>query len=275
LQQDNCKDLSFDDACIYVQVLFFVAFNFLPLHHLICFMKIALIGYGKMGKAIEKIAAGNGDEIVLKIASANKDIFTVDNLKEADAAIEFTNPHSAVENIKKCMDAGVPVVCGTTGWLNQLDEIKSYCNKKNGAFIHASNFSIGVNLFFALNKYLASLMSDHKEYAVSIKETHHTQKKDAPSGTAISLAEQLLQSIKTKKGWVNAKTNDAAQLEIISERIGDVPGIHSIKYDSPTDFIEITHSAYNRKGFAGGALLAAKFIIGKHGIFSMQDVLGL
>lgn len=238
-------------------------------------MKIALVGYGKMGKAIEEIAQAAGDEIVLKISSNNKNQFTVDNLKQADVAIEFSNPHSAVENIKQCLNAQVPVVCGTTGWLNQLDEIKAYCEKKQGAFLYASNFSIGVNLFFALNKYLAALMSAHEEYNVSIEEIHHTQKKDAPSGTAITLAEQILENIKTKKSWVNNETSNASDLEIISKRIDDVPGIHSIKYNSANDFIEIKHSAYNRKGFADGALQAAKFIIGKKGIFSMQDVLGL
>lgn len=238
-------------------------------------MKIALIGYGKMGKAIEAIAKENGDEIVLKISSSNQNEFTADNLKQADAAIEFTNPHSAVENIKKCLDANLPVVCGTTGWLKDLPEIKSYIEQKTGTFLFASNFSVGVNLFFALNEYLASLMSSHEEYQVSIEEVHHTQKKDAPSGTAITLAGQLLEKIKTKKNWVNDKTNNESELEIISKRIDDVPGIHTIKYNSPIDYIEITHSAYNRKGFAGGALLAAKFIAGKKGIFTMKDVLGL
>ncbi|SFQ45807.1 4-hydroxy-tetrahydrodipicolinate reductase [Parafilimonas terrae] len=238
-------------------------------------MKIALIGYGKMGKAIEAIAKENGDEIVLKISSSNQNEFTADNLKQADAAIEFTNPHSAVENIKKCLDANIPVVCGTTGWLKDLPEIKNYIEQKNGTFLFASNFSVGVNLFFALNEYLASLMSSHQEYEVSVEEVHHTQKKDAPSGTAITLAEQLIEKIKTKKSWVNDKTNNESELEIISKRIDDVPGIHTIKYNSPIDYIEIKHSAYNRKGFAGGALLAAKFIAGKKGIFTMKDVLGL
>jgi len=238
-------------------------------------MKIALIGYGKMGRAIEEIAIAQGDEIVLKISSQNTAAFTAENIQQADVAIEFTNPHIAVDNIKKCLDAGVPVVCGSTGWLQQLEEIKDYCNKKEGAFLYASNFSVGVNIFFALNKYLASLMSAHSEYNVSMEEVHHTHKKDAPSGTAITLAEQVLETIKTKKSWVNNETRNAEELEIISKRTGDVPGIHSVKYNSPTDFIEITHSAYNRKGFASGALVAAKFIAGKKGIFTMQDVLGL
>ena len=238
-------------------------------------MKIALIGYGKMGKAIEEIASTQGDEIVLKISSSNKDSFTIENIQQADVAIEFTKPESAVDNIKKCLDAHVPVVCGTTGWLTQLNEIKNYCNQKQGSFLYASNFSIGVNLFFAVNKYLASLISTHQEYDVSMEEIHHTQKKDAPSGTAITLAEQILEKIKTKTSWVNNETYKQSELEIISKRVGDVPGVHTIKYNSPTDVIEITHSAHNRKGFAGGVLLAAKFIVDKKGIFSMQDVLGL
>jgi 4-hydroxy-tetrahydrodipicolinate reductase len=238
-------------------------------------MKIALIGYGKMGKTIEEIAVAEGDEVVLKISIDNTELFTTENIKQADVAIEFSTPESAVDNIRKCLDAGVPVVCGTTGWLKDMDVVKEYCTQKRGAFLYASNFSIGVNLFFALNKYLASLMNTHKEYNVSMEEVHHTQKKDAPSGTAITLAEQLLENIKSKKTWVNEETNDPSELEIISKRIGDVPGTHTIKYNSPNDYIEITHSAYNRKGFAAGAVQAAKFIAGKKGIFSMQDVLGL
>lgn len=238
-------------------------------------MKIALIGYGKMGKAVEEIAQAEGDEIILKISSENAHSFTIENIKQADVAIEFSNPDSAVENIKKCFDANVPVVCGTTGWLKHVDEVEAYCSKKECAFLYASNFSIGVNLFFALNKYLASLMNAHNEYDVSIEEIHHMHKKDAPSGTAITLAEQLIQNIKTKKAWVNSETDDTSDVEIISKRINETPGIHKIKYNSATDYIEIIHSAHNRKGFANGALLAAKFIIGRKGIFSMQDVLGL
>ena len=238
-------------------------------------MKIALIGYGKMGKAIEEISIADNDEVVLKITSANQHEFTVDNLKNADVAIEFSNPKTAVNNLKKCFDAHVPVVCGTTGWLKDFDEVKDYCNQQQGSFLYASNFSVGVNLFFAVNKYLAALMSTHNEYDVTIEEVHHTQKKDAPSGTAITLAEQILEKIKTKKGWVNSEAGNNSELEIVSKRIDEVPGIHSIKYNSENDFIEIKHSAYNRKGFASGALLAAKFIQNKKGIFSMQDVLGL
>lgn len=238
-------------------------------------MKIALIGYGKMGKAIEEIATANDDEVVLRITIDNTEDFTIENLQKADVAIEFSTPHSAAENIKKCFDANVPVVCGTTGWLKDLDSVKQYCIEKNSAFLYASNFSVGVNLFFALNKYLAALMKDYTEYNVTMEEVHHTQKKDAPSGTAITLAEQILEKIQAKKNWVNDTTENEAELAIISKRIDEVPGIHTVKYNSPVDFIEITHSAYNRKGFAGGAVLAAKFIADKKGIFTMQDVLGL
>ena len=237
-------------------------------------MKIALIGYGKMGKAIEEIASTNGDEIVLKISSSNKELFTVDTIKNADVAIEFTNPHSAVENLKTCIAAGVPVVCGSTGWLKQMDEVKNYCKEKNGCFLYASNFSIGVNIFFEVNKHLAALMSNQNEYEVSIEEIHHTQKKDAPSGTAITIAEQIMQKIAAKKEWVNNETEDKNQLQIISKRIDDVTGTHKVLYNSFADDIEIIHTAHNRTGFASGALLAAKFIVGKKGFFEMNDVLG-
>ncbi|HVX26506.1 MAG TPA: 4-hydroxy-tetrahydrodipicolinate reductase [Parafilimonas sp.] len=237
-------------------------------------MKIALIGYGKMGKAIEEIANKNGDEIVLKISSSNKDLFTIDNIKKADVAIEFTNPHSAVDNIKKCIDAGVPVVTGSTGWLKQFDEVVNYCKQKKGCFLYASNFSVGVNIFFEVNKILAGLMSKQKDYNVTIEEIHHTQKKDAPSGTAITIAEQILQRSISKKEWVNKATEDKSQLQIISKRIENIPGTHKVLYHSFADDIEIIHTAHNRSGFASGALQAAKFIIGKKGIFEMKDVLG-
>lgn len=238
-------------------------------------MKIALIGYGKMGRAIEEISITNGDEIVLKISADNKKLFTVENIKQAEVVIEFTGAQSAMENIKKCIDADVPVVSGSTGWMKDFDEVKKYCKQKNGAFLYASNFSVGVNLFFALNKYAASLMSLHKNFMVHIEETHHTQKKDAPSGTAITLAEAIMKKIKSKTKWVNEQPGNASELEIISERTDEVAGIHSIKYESDNDVIEITHSSKNRKGFAEGALLAAKFIIGKKGVYSMHDVLDL
>lgn len=238
-------------------------------------MKIALIGYGKMGKAIEEIALQKGHEIVLKITSQNTADLTEQNLQHADVAIEFTNPHSAVNNIKKCIDAGVAVVSGSTGWLQQWEEVKNYCNEKKGALLYASNFSIGVNLFFELNTYLAKLMAAHPEYDVMLEEIHHTQKKDAPSGTAITLAEQILQQISSKKQWVNEETSNKENLSIISKRIDPAPGTHTIKYMSAIDDIEITHTAHNRKGFASGAVLAAEFIHNKKGIYTMKDVLHL
>lgn len=238
-------------------------------------MKIALIGYGKMGKAIEEIAVQNGHEIVLKISTQNSEDLITENLQKADAAIEFTRPESAADNLKKCFDAGVPVVCGSTGWLNKWDEIKNICLAKNGALIYASNFSIGVNLFFELNKYLANLMKEYETYNVQIEEIHHTQKKDAPSGTAITLAEQILKIIQSKKSWVNYPSIKEEELEIISQRIDPAAGTHKVKYTSDIDDIEIIHTAHNRTGFAGGAVKAAEFLQGKKGIFTMKDVLGL
>jgi 4-hydroxy-tetrahydrodipicolinate reductase len=238
-------------------------------------MRIALIGYGKMGHAIEEVALEKGHEIVLKIDINNSDDLTKEHLQKADVAIEFTSPHSAVENVRKCFDAGVAVVCGSTGWLEYWDEIKQFCIDKNGTFVYASNYSIGVNLFFELNTFLAKLMGDHPEYDVVLEEIHHTQKKDAPSGTAITLAEQVLEKIPVKKLWVNHLSDNPGELEIISERKDPYPGTHVVKYRSAIDDIEIIHTAHNRKGFAAGAVLAAEFIHGKKGIFSMKDVLGL
>lgn len=238
-------------------------------------MKIALIGYGKMGHAIEEIAAQKGHEIVLRIGIENLEDFTVENVEKADVAIEFTSPHSAAENIKKCLDAGVAVVSGSTGWLAEWGAVETYCIKKNGALLYASNFSIGVNLFFELNNFLASLMAKHQDYEVMLEEIHHTQKKDAPSGTAITLAEQVMQHLTNKKQWVNHISDNPAELEIISERIDPAPGTHKIRYTSAIDDIEIIHTAHSRKGFASGAVLAAEFICGKKGIFNMKDVLSL
>lgn len=239
------------------------------------YMKIALIGYGKMGQAIEEIALQNGHEIVLKITIDNTGDLTIDNLQKADVAIEFTGPESAAGNLKKCLEAGVPVVCGSTGWLEEWDEIKKLFLANNGAMVYASNYSIGVNLFFELNEYLAKLMQQYDMYDVKLEEIHHTQKKDAPSGTAITIAEQILQNVKRKKNWVNHPAQKADELEIISERIDPAPGTHKIKYTSSIDDIEIIHTAHNRMGFAGGAVKAAEFVKDKKGIFTMKDVLGL
>jgi 4-hydroxy-tetrahydrodipicolinate reductase len=238
-------------------------------------MKIAIIGYGKMGKAIEEIAVQRGHKIVLKINIDNLPDFTEENLKKADLAIEFSGPESAVDNIKKCCKAGIPVVSGSTGWLDKWEVIKDFCWQNNSGFLYASNFSVGVNLFFELNKYLAQLMLPHSEYNVSLEEIHHTEKKDAPSGTAITLAQQVIENIPTKKQWVNEDSSKAEDLVIISKRIDPAAGTHSVKYQSPIDDIEIIHTAHNRKGFATGAVLAAEFLKGKKGIFSMKDVLGL
>jgi 4-hydroxy-tetrahydrodipicolinate reductase len=237
--------------------------------------RIGLIGYGKMGKAIESIAVERGHAVVLKINSQNIAEFNKENLQKADVAIEFTNPHSAVSNIFECFNAGVPLVCGSTGWLDHLPEIKKACEEMYGAFLYASNFSVGVNIFFEVNKRLAQLMAGQPAYDVSIEETHHTQKKDAPSGTAISLAEQVLQAITRKTKWVNQPSQYTHELTITSKRIDPAPGTHSVKYSSAVDDIEIIHTAHSRGGFALGAVLAAEFIHNKKGMFSMQDLLGL
>ena len=238
-------------------------------------MKIALIGYGKMGKAIESIALSKGHEIVLKIDIQNNQDFTEAALQKADVAIEFTGPHSAFENVKKCIAWGVPVVSGSTGWLDQWAEIKDLCAEKNGTLIYSSNYSIGVNLFFELNKQLAQLMESYNSYDVSMTEVHHTEKKDAPSGTAISLAEQILTNLGRKNKWVNTASGNSNELVIQSERIDPAPGTHMVKYSSEVDDIEIIHTAHTRVGFASGAVLAAEFAFEKKGIFTMKDVLGL
>lgn len=238
-------------------------------------MKIALIGYGKMGKTIEEIALQKGHEIVLKIDLENKDELTTENLQQADVAIEFTGSENAIPNIYKCFDSGIPVVCGSTGWLQHWAAVEKYCIEKNGTFLYASNFSIGVNIFFEVNKRLAALMAKQPAYDVTIEEIHHTQKKDAPSGTAITLAEQVIKEIPRKSSWINEPTTNDELLVISSKRIDPAPGTHTVKYSSGVDDIEIIHTAHNRKGFAGGAVLAAEFLKGKKGMFFMKDVLGL
>lgn len=238
-------------------------------------MKIGLIGYGKMGKEIERIALDRGHEIVLIIDINNPEDLTTENLKKADIVIEFTVPASAIKNYMLCFEAGVPVVSGTTGWLEKRDEIHQTCKTANGTFFHTTNFSLGVNIFFAVNKRLAQLMANRSEYKVEMKEIHHTQKLDAPSGTAITLAEGILENIPTKKSWVNQSTENSDELGIISEREGQVPGTHIVNYDSEVDYIEITHCAKSRKGFAFGAVLAAEYSVGKKGILSMNDLLNI
>ena len=238
-------------------------------------MKIALIGYGKMGKAIGELAVQRGHSISLTIDQPNLGDFNQENIAKADVAIEFTGPHSAFENIKKCLAFGIPVVSGSTGWTEHLEEMKKNCKELNGSFAYSSNYSVGVNIFFEINKRLAALMAPHNEYEVLLEETHHTQKLDAPSGTAITLAEQILEEVKRKKKWVNELSDNPEDLEIISQRIDPAPGTHHIRYASPIDTIEITHTAHNRKGFATGAVLAAEFIKDKKGFFTMKDVLQL
>lgn len=237
-------------------------------------MNIALIGYGKMGKAIENIALDRGHNVLLKIDIDSLNDFTKENLQVCDVAIEFTGPHSAVKNIIVCLDAGLPVVSGSTGWLDHWNEIKKKCASENGAMIYASNYSVGVNIFFELNKKLAQLMNTHADYNVSMEEIHHTEKKDAPSGTAITLAEQIIENLDRKKQWVNHSNIKPEEFSIISERIDPAPGTHKIKYSSAIDDIEIIHTAHNRTGFATGAVLAAEFLKNKKGIFTMKDVLG-
>ncbi len=238
-------------------------------------MKIALIGYGKMGKAIEAIAKERGHEIVLTIDVNNQKDLTVENLEKADVAIEFTIPSSALQNYLLCFDSGVPVVSGTTGWLEKKDEVLKAMQQKDGTFFYASNFSLGVNLFFALNKKLAELMKNRSEYDITMEEVHHTQKLDAPSGTAITLAEDLFDIHPGKTSWTLEAPTQAEQMHIEAIREGQVPGIHRIKYESEIDYIEIEHSAKSRQGFALGAVLAAEFSAGKKGLLSMNDLLNL
>ncbi len=240
-------------------------------------MKIALIGYGKMGQMIEQIAMDRGHEIVLKVSIDNTEDFTAANLQNADVAIEFTSPESAYNNIKQTILWGCPIVSGSTGWLDKKSEIDDLVHSRNGSFIYASNFSLGVNLFFALNEKLAEIMAPYgSSYEVSMEEIHHTAKLDAPSGTAISLAEGVLKHVSTKERWVSDQPNHAYdELNIHSKRIDPYPGTHSVKYSSDVDTIEIIHSAKTRHGFALGALLAAEYISIRKGIFTMKDVLKL
>lgn len=238
-------------------------------------MKIALVGYGKMGKAIEAIAIAKGHEIVARIDKDNQHLLNKESLQHADVAIEFTGPETAYNNILKCFEANVPVICGSTGWLEKMPAITALCLEKHQAFLYASNFSIGVNIFFELNKRLAELMAGQPQYNVQMEEIHHTQKRDAPSGTAISLAEQVLEKVTRKQNWVNTETSTPTELSIVSKRIDPAPGTHIITYTSPIDDITITHTAHSREGFASGAVVAAEWIQGRKGVFSMKDVLSL
>ena len=231
-------------------------------------MKIALVGYGKMGKIIDEIATQRNHEIVARLNESP----TSGNLNNADVVIEFSNPEVAFNNIKTCLENNIPVICGTTGWLDQKPEIEKIAAENNTAFLYGSNFSLGVNLFFALNEKLADLMKNFPEYNVQLEEIHHTHKKDAPSGTAISLAEGIIKNNQRFEGWKLDETKEK-ELGIFAIREDEVPGTHSVFYKSSVDEIEIKHTAYSRNGFALGAVIAAEWIQGKTGNFSMKDVL--
>ena len=232
-------------------------------------MKIALLGYGKMGKVIERIALERGHKIVLKKDHDS----SFEGLENADVAIDFSVPDSAVENISACLNKGIPVISGTTGWLTDYPKMVELCNAKNGSFIYGSNFSLGVNVFFELNEYLAKMMGNLKQYNVSMEEIHHTQKLDAPSGTAITLAEGVIKHT-DYANWT-LETPISNEIHIEAKRIENIPGTHSIFYDSEVDQIEIKHTAHSREGFALGAVIAAEWLVGKKGVFTMRDVLGL
>lgn len=245
-------------------------------------MKIALIGYGKMGREIEKIAIEKGHEIVLKISAENLSDLTKENLSKADVAIEFSTPHTVVENIKLCAEVNLPIVVGTTAWYADFEQVKSIINEKQSTLFYATNFSIGVNLFFKINELAAELMKDF-DFALSMNEIHHTHKLDAPSGTAITTAEKIMQHYSAKKSWENKIVTDenevrdtkknTQELLIRSIRKDEVPGTHTVYYDSDVDTIEISHIAHSRKGFAKGAVSAAEWIVGKKGIYNMDDLL--
>ena len=232
-------------------------------------MKIALLGYGRMGKEIEKIAVSRGHEIVIK-----KDINDTIDIHLTDVAIDFSIPTSALDNISNCIKNKVPVISGTTGWLDKHHEAIELCEKEKGAFIYASNFSLGVNIFFELNKQLAKMMNSLENYNISIEEIHHMKKLDAPSGTAITLAEGIIEN-SSKENWELGENSSKENIPIVAKRISEVPGTHTIWYDSKVDIIEIKHTAHSRKGFALGAVVAAEWIIGKTGVFSMKDVLNI
>lgn len=236
-------------------------------------MKIAILGYGKMGKAIEKIALDRGHEITMKIHRNNQDELNVENLKNADVVIDFSIPHSAKGNILMAIEAKTPIVSGTTGWLDDYNEVAKLCLAQGSAFLYASNFSLGVNLFFELNKSLAKLMNGHDQYQIDMTEIHHTQKLDAPSGTAISLAEQITDENNIKNKWTLNEQATSEEIKIDALREGKVPGTHIVNYSSEIDTITIKHEAHSREGFAFGAVIAAEWIQNKQGVFSMHDVL--
>lgn len=236
-------------------------------------MKIALIGYGKMGRAIETLAPAYGHEVVLRIDSGIEWEGIRAQLSQVDAAIEFSRPEAAFRNVAACLESGVPVVCGTTGWNDRMEDARQLCLEKGGAFFYASNFSIGVHLFMETNRRLAQLMNRQPQYAVRIEETHHVHKLDAPSGTAVTLAETILPELNAKTHWSRGESADPAALPVISHREGEAPGTHVVAYRSAIDSITLIHEAHSREGFASGALHAARWILGRKGCFGMGDLL--
>tara|TARA_B100001093_G_C26858251_1_gene1028507 strand:+ start:1102 stop:1821 length:720 start_codon:yes stop_codon:yes gene_type:complete len=236
-------------------------------------MKVAILGYGKMGQIIEKIALERGHNILLKINQNNINELNIENLKKADVVIDFSTPESAKTNIILSIDANKPIISGTTGWLDDYKEVKDYCIKNNGTFLYASNFSLGVNLFFELNKNLAKLMKKHQQYQINLTEIHHSEKLDAPSGTSISLAEQIISESNIKNKWTLNPKNIDVELKIDAQRKGNIIGTHSVNYSSKIDSISIIHEAHSRDGFALGAVIAAEWLKSKKGVFSMHDVL--
>jgi len=233
-------------------------------------MQIILLGYGKMGQIIERVALERGHGIAARIDVDNQHEF---DTVQGDVAIEFSHPNAAFENVSRCLLKNIPVVCGTTGWLTRKPEVEKICKDTDGAFFYASNYSLGVNIFFKMNEYLAKIMNRFPEYDIRMDEVHHTEKKDAPSGTAITLAEAILKNTRLKKAWVNAKTDKPQDLYISSFRIDQVPGTHVVKYESAIDDIEIKHTAHSREGFAKGAVMVAEWIVGKKGVLSMEEFL--
>jgi 4-hydroxy-tetrahydrodipicolinate reductase len=237
-------------------------------------MKVVIIGYGKMGRQVERTLAERGHEVALIVDVDNAADLTAEGMRGVDVAIEFTAPEAALGNIMKCLEIGVPVVCGTTAWTAHLPEVEALCRERGGAFFYASNYSIGVNVMFALNRQLARIMNRFPEYDVTVEETHHTAKKDAPSGTAITLAEDILAGLDRKTEWTGQVTTTPAELEVTSVRRSTVAGIHTVTYESPVDTLTLSHTIKERSGLALGAVLAAEFLVGKRGIYTMKDLLG-
>lgn len=236
-------------------------------------MKAVIIGYGKMGREIEAILAERGHEVHLIVDAENASDLDADHLRGADVALEFTTPQTAYDNLRTCIECGLPVVSGTTGWTSRLGELQELCRTRGGALFYASNFSLGVNLLFRINRQLAAMIGRVGGYDVAIEEVHHIQKKDAPSGTAITLAEGIIAEMPTKEGWINEATAPAGQIAIRSVREGMVPGIHTVTYESEDDILQLKHTIKHRRTLAMGAVIAAEFLCGKRGVYTMDDLL--